>query len=103
MTYGRIVHYAIGMEKTHPIRHLLSLPQFGSRADLARMIGCTAVQVHKWAQFDRIPAEHQQNVVMAAQEKGLSHITAAWMLRVHAEHAQRHPNGIVAGSRELAA
>jgi hypothetical protein len=58
------------MQHTHP-GHLIN--HFPSREIVAARIGATKGRVHKWAQFDRNQAEHQQGVVLAAQSLGLSH------------------------------
>jgi hypothetical protein len=53
------------------------------RKALADEIGASVEQVHKWAQFGRIPSEWQLSVIEAAARRGLSDIDADWMLRAH--------------------
>lgn len=70
------------MEKT-PIKNLIGA--WGSRRALAEEIGATVAQVHKWADSGRIPSRWQASVIEAAQSRGMSHVTADWMVRVHAQ------------------
>lgn len=60
------------------------------RKTLANEIGATVAQVHKWAQFDRIPAEWQLSVIEAAARRGIEYVDADWMLRHH--HRERGSN-----------
>lgn len=53
------------------------------RRALAEEIGASVEQVHKWAQFGRIPSEWQLPVIEAAARKGIAGVDADWMLRVH--------------------
>ena len=68
------------MEKS-PIRDLIN--QWSPRSALADEIGASVEQVHKWAQFGRIPSEWQYPVMQAAARRGLAGIDAEWMLRTH--------------------
>lgn len=54
------------------------------RSVLADQIGAKVASVHKWHSANRIPAQWQSSVVRAAQAKGLSAVTAEWMLEAHA-------------------
>lgn len=58
--------------------------EWPTRAAFAEAVGATAVSVHKWARFGRIPSGWQQAVVQAAEEAGISYVTPEWMLKVHA-------------------
>lgn len=53
------------------------------RKALADEIGASVHQVHKWAQFGRIPSEWQLSVIEAASRRGMSGINADWMLQAH--------------------
>ncbi len=69
---------------THTLTPIAAMIRgFGKREDFAAALGVKVATVHKWAQNNRIPAEWQDAVVRAAQARGLSHITAEWMLAVH--------------------
>lgn len=65
----------------NPITQLINT--WRSRKDLAEEVGATVHVVHKWASNGRIPSGWQEKVVQAARKRGLRHVTAAWMLRVH--------------------
>lgn len=68
-----------------PITDLIN--EWKPRRALADEIGASVEQVHKWAKFGRIPSEWHYPVVTAAQRKGITYATAAWMAKVH--HAER--------------
>jgi hypothetical protein len=68
------------MEKK-PVTELINAMR--PRKALADEIGASVEQVHKWAQFGRIPSEWQLSVIQAASRRGLSEIDAAWMLNAH--------------------
>jgi hypothetical protein len=70
------------MEET-PIKNLIGA--WGSRRALAEEIGATVAQVHKWADSGRIPSRWQASVIEAAQRRGMNHVTAEWMVQVHAQ------------------
>lgn len=70
----------------NPITQLIN--SLGPRRALAGEIGASEAQVHKWAQFGRIPAEWQHPVVLAAQAKGRRDVTAEWILKAHHDRAQ---------------
>jgi len=55
------------------------------RSALAEELGTSTARVHKWAKHNRIPAGWQLAVVQAAQRRGMTHVTAEWMLRAHNE------------------
>ncbi|MDR9393959.1 MAG: hypothetical protein RI571_06480 [Roseovarius sp.] len=74
------------MEKT-PIRDLID--RWATRKQLADEIGASLASVHKWAKFNRIPANWQASVIRAAQAQGFSDITAEWMVSSHAQEPQR--------------
>ena len=76
------------MEKTPiaPIKTLID--SWPARRMLADEIGVNLESVHKWATAGRIPSKYQERVIRAAQKSGLHHITAEWMVRVHAEPIQ---------------
>jgi hypothetical protein len=75
------------MAKKHtPIAALMDA--FGGRSEFAAAVGTNVANVHKWAQNNRIPADWQDAAVRAAQMRGLSHITAEWMLAMHAREAR---------------
>ena len=59
------------------------IDQWKPRKVLADEIGASVDQVHKWAQFGRIPAEWQLSVINAAMRKGLMGIDGDWMARAH--------------------
>lgn len=69
------------MQNISSVKELID--QWSKRADFAAAIGQNLATVHKWAQFNRIPSEHQAGVVRAAQDKGLTQITADWMIEYH--------------------
>jgi hypothetical protein len=70
------------MQHTHP-GHLIN--HFPSRDIVAARIRTTKDRVHKWAQFDRIQAKHQQGVVLAAQGLGLSQVTRLAQARIEVQ------------------
>jgi hypothetical protein len=64
-----------------PITELID--RWRPRRALAEEIGASVEQVHKWAQFGRIPVEWHIAVIEAAARKGVQGIDADWMLRAH--------------------
>jgi hypothetical protein len=64
-----------------PITELLDA--WRPRKALAQEIGASVDQVHKWAQFGRIPSEWQLAVIEASAKRGIQGIDADWMLRAH--------------------
>lgn len=68
------------MEKS-PIRSLID--SWPTRREFAEAVGAPLASVHKWADYDRIPARWQAAVVRAAQREGRKHVTPEWMLDVH--------------------
>jgi hypothetical protein len=75
-----------GMSDKTLITNLID--EWKPRKSLAEQIKANPDAVHKWARFNRIPSEWQAQVVSAAQSKGLSHITADWMLDAHSREAR---------------
>lgn len=69
------------MAKNSQISALIG--KWATRRELANQIGANVDAVHKWAKANRIPADWQSHVVRAAQEKGMTHITADWMIKAH--------------------
>ncbi|GLO70310.1 hypothetical protein MACH17_18270 [Phaeobacter inhibens] len=66
-----------------PIKTLVD--SWPARRVLADEIDVNLESVHKWASSGRIPAKYQERVIRAAQKFGLHHVTAEWMVSVHAE------------------
>lgn len=65
------------------------ISQWPARKDLAADIGADLAAVHKWAQSNRIPSGWMQSVIEAAQRRGFSWVTAAWMVAAHAQEARQ--------------
>lgn len=63
--------------------------QWPTRKTLAEEIGADLSAVHKWAQSNRIPSGWMQSVIEAAQRRGFSWVTAAWMVAAHAQEARQ--------------
>ena len=70
------------MENTNHIEKLIGI--WPSRQALADAIGANVDAVHKWAKSGRIPSGWQRAVTDAARAEGAEHVTADWMLSVHA-------------------
>lgn len=70
------------MTQNSKITELLS--QWPSRRVLAEELGLPMPTVQQWAYYGRVPASWQLPVVRAAQARGLTHVTAEWMLEQHA-------------------
>ena len=64
-----------------PISELID--NWKPRRALADEIGASVDQVHKWAQFGRIPAEWQYPVIKAAKLRGIKGINPEWMMKAH--------------------
>lgn len=73
------------MENISTIRDLIDT--WPTRKALAEQIGANPDAVHKWAASGRIPSDWQAAVVIAARDKGLTDITAEWMLEQHRREA----------------
>lgn len=56
-----------------------------TRKALALEIGASNVAVHRWAERNRLPAEWQQSVIEAAHRRGMTWVTAAWLVSVQAK------------------
>jgi len=69
------------MDKNRQVTALID--SWPTRKALADAIGASTAQVHKWAQFNRIPAQWQLSVVRACQDVGMTEVTANWMLQSH--------------------
>ena len=69
------------MAQKTPIRELIDT--WPNRKALASEIGANPDAVHKWAQSGRIPPRWQAKVITAAQQRGLWHVTAEWMVLQH--------------------
>lgn len=69
------------MTKNNPIRSLIDA--WPNRKALAAEIGANTEAVHKWASSGRIPPRWQAKVITAAQQRGLWHVTAEWMVLQH--------------------
>jgi len=74
-----------GMSEENPIKDLIDT--WKPRKALADRIGANIEAVHKWAASGRIPSDWQAEVVIAARESGLTHVTADWMLDKHRREA----------------
>lgn len=60
------------------------IDDWGGRRRFASDLGVTVGAADKIAQRGRIAPERMASVVRAARERGLSYVTAAWLLDVHA-------------------
>ena len=69
------------MENITSVKKLIG--KWDNRSEFACDVRQNLATVHKWAQFGRIPSEHQAAVVRAARLRGLSQITGDWMIEVH--------------------
>jgi hypothetical protein len=69
------------MSSKSSIRSLID--EWPSRKALAAEIGANTEAVHKWALSGRIPPRWQAKVISAAQQRGLWHVTAEWMILQH--------------------
>lgn len=71
------------MSTADPIKTLIA--QWPNRQAFADQIGANVETVHKWAASGRIPSGWQARVVIAARDRGISYVTAEWMLSVHSQ------------------
>ena len=79
------------MEPSANITRLIE--QWPTRRAFAADIGAQVAAVHKWASANRVPAQWQMQVVLAARRRGLVHVTAEWMLMAHDTSPARRAPG----------
>jgi hypothetical protein len=70
------------MNDSNHIRDLID--RWPTRKALADEVGANTASVHKWATTGRVPPRWQLAVIRAAQARGVAHVTAEWMIEVHA-------------------
>lgn len=58
--------------------------QWPTRLMLADACGASNVAVHRWAKRNSLPAEWQQAVIQACQDRGMDWVTAAWLVAAQA-------------------
>ena len=61
--------------------------EWPTRKMLAEACGASNVAVHRWAERNSLPAEWQQSVIQACQERGMNWVTAAWIVAAQARQA----------------
>lgn len=73
------------MSNISSIRELIDA--WPTRKALADEVGANVEAVHKWASVNRIPADWQAAVIVAALNMGLKGINGDWMVKQHARAA----------------
>lgn len=77
----------VGIMTDTPVKSLID--QWRPRRELADQIGADVAAIHKWAASGRIPSGWQGRVIQAAQERGLKHVTAEWMVNIHSTDVEQ--------------